>query len=98
MTTILDLPNELLLFVAESLPLSNVQHLRLACKRFHHILKRINRRRVLLYDIDHLVHLEDALDSLGDKYTNALYVPIYLPRRLCLIGVLITAWLVHVRL
>ena len=76
MTTILELPNELLLFVAESLPLSNVRDLRLACKRFHHILKRINRRRVVLYDIEHLPHLEDVLDSLGDKYTNALYVSI----------------------
>lgn len=78
MTTILELPNELLLFVAESLPLSNVRHLRLTCKRFHHILKRINRRRVVLYDIEHLLHLEDVLDSLGDKYTNALYVSIRL--------------------
>jgi len=84
MTTILELPNELLLFVAESLPLSNVRDLRLTCKRFHHILKRINRRRVVVYDIEHLVHLEDVLDSLGDKYTNALYVSIrLLPLSLC---------------
>lgn len=85
--TILDLPNELLLFVAETLPLSNMRDLRLTCKRFHHILKRINRRRIVLYDVEHLVHLEDVVDSLGDQYTHSLYVQLCL----CLIGVLITA-------
>ena len=67
--TILDLPNKLLLFVAEALPLSNMRDL-----RFHHILKRINRRRIVLYHIEHLVNLENVVDSLSDQYTNSLYV------------------------
>jgi hypothetical protein len=49
--SLLSLPNELLLLVADQLPLTAIPALRRTCKRIFRILKKLNRKRVVMDDV-----------------------------------------------
>ncbi|PVF92979.1 hypothetical protein CPB86DRAFT_141737 [Serendipita vermifera] len=48
---LLSLPNELLLLVADQLPLTAIPAFRRTCKRIFRILKKLNRKRVVMDDV-----------------------------------------------
>lgn len=59
--SLLDLPNELLLLIADHLPMTGVSGLRRSCRRVYKVLKRFNRKRIVMDDVVSFAELEDAI-------------------------------------
>lgn len=67
---LLTLPNELLLLIADQLPLTGVSGLRRSCRRIYQVLKKLNRRRLVMDDVISVADLETAV--LNTRYGNRL--------------------------
>lgn len=61
--SLLELTNELLLLIADHLPMTGVSGLRRTCRRIYRVLKRLNRKRIVMDDVMSLADLEDAMLS-----------------------------------
>lgn len=56
--SLLTLPNELVLLIADFLPITSVSGLRKTCKRIYRVLKKLNRKRIVIDDIVSIADLE----------------------------------------
>jgi hypothetical protein len=61
--SLLNLPNELILHIADYLPMTGVKGLRRTCRRVYKVLKRLNRKRIVLDDMVSLADLENAIQT-----------------------------------
>lgn len=61
--SLLNLPNELILHIADCLPMTGVRGLRMTCRRIYKVLKRLNRKRIILDDVVSLADLDNAIHT-----------------------------------
>jgi uncharacterized membrane-anchored protein len=72
---LLTLPNELLLLIADQLPMTGVSGLRRTCRRIYRVLKKLNRRRLVMDDVISVADLESAVSN--SRYRNRLKTASY---------------------
>jgi F-box-like len=73
--SLLELPNELLLLIADHLPMTGLSGLRRTCSRIYKVLKRLNRKRIVMDDVMSLADLEIAV--LSPRSRNRLRCATY---------------------